>query len=81
MTRESPDRMRQALRLAELLCARLCTEPGMAAAHADLIRVEGEIGGMRAGLAKAHAFAIEDPGNPLYDVISAQPAAASAAHS
>jgi putative PEP-CTERM system TPR-repeat lipoprotein len=38
----------------------------------DLIRVESEIGGMRAGLAKAKAFAAEDPGNPLYDVVSAE---------
>jgi putative PEP-CTERM system TPR-repeat lipoprotein len=39
---------------------------------ADLIRVEAEIGGMRAGLAKAKAFAKEDPGNPLYDIVSAE---------
>ena len=37
----------------------------------DLIRVEADIGGMRAGLAKARAFAGEDPGNPLYDIVSA----------
>jgi predicted Zn-dependent protease len=39
---------------------------------ADLIRAEAEIGGMRAGLAKAKAFAGEDPGNPLYDIVSAE---------
>jgi putative PEP-CTERM system TPR-repeat lipoprotein len=38
----------------------------------DLIRVESEIGGMRAGLAKARAFAGEDPENPLYDIVSAE---------
>jgi putative PEP-CTERM system TPR-repeat lipoprotein len=38
----------------------------------DLIRVEAEIGGMRAGLAKARAFAAEDPENPLYDIVSAE---------
>ncbi len=38
----------------------------------DLIRVEADISGMRAGLAKARAFAGEDPGNPLYDIVSAE---------
>ena len=37
-----------------------------------MIRVEADIGGMRAGLAKARAFAEEDPGNPLYDIVSAE---------
>jgi predicted Zn-dependent protease len=34
--------------------------------------VEAEIGGLEAGLAKARRFANEDPGNSLYDVVSAE---------
>jgi cellulose synthase operon protein C len=50
----------------------LARDPKNAAVKGDLIRVEAEIGGMRAGLAKARAFAGEDPGNPLYDIVSAE---------
>jgi putative PEP-CTERM system TPR-repeat lipoprotein len=55
-----------------VLQAALAREPKNDQVKAELIRVEGEIGGMRAGLAKAHAFAMEDADNPLYDVISAE---------
>jgi len=37
-----------------------------------MIRVEAEIGGLEAGLAKARRFANDDPGNSLYDVVSAE---------
>jgi tetratricopeptide (TPR) repeat protein len=37
-----------------------------------LIRVEADIGGTGAGLAKAEAFAKDDPRNPLYDIVSAE---------
>jgi putative PEP-CTERM system TPR-repeat lipoprotein len=50
----------------------LARDPKNGTVKADLIRVESEIGGMRAGLAKARAFAGEDPGNPLYDIVSAE---------
>jgi putative PEP-CTERM system TPR-repeat lipoprotein len=50
----------------------LSRDPKNSTVKADLIRVEAEIGGMRAGLAKAKAFAGEDPGNPLYDIVSAE---------
>ena len=50
----------------------LARDPKSNAVKADLIRVEADIGGMRAGLAKARAFAGEDPGNPLYDIVSAE---------
>jgi len=50
----------------------LARDPKNNRVKADLIRVEGEISGMRAGLAKAKAFAGEDPGNPLYDIVSAE---------
>jgi predicted Zn-dependent protease len=55
-----------------VLQAALARDPKNNQVKGDLIRVESEIGGMRAGLAKAKAFAMEDPGNPLYDVISAE---------
>jgi putative PEP-CTERM system TPR-repeat lipoprotein len=38
----------------------------------DLIRVEAEIDGLEVGLAKARALAQEDPGNPIYDIVSAE---------
>jgi putative PEP-CTERM system TPR-repeat lipoprotein len=50
----------------------LARDPKNDTVKADLIRVEAEIGGMRAGLAKARAFAGEDPENPLYDIVSAE---------
>jgi predicted Zn-dependent protease len=37
-----------------------------------LIRVEAEIGGLGAGLAKAHSFAKDDSGNSLYGVVSVE---------
>jgi len=55
-----------------VLLAALARDPKNDQVKGDLIRVEAEIGGMRAGLAKAKAFAGEDPGNPLYDVVSAE---------
>jgi tetratricopeptide (TPR) repeat protein len=55
-----------------VLQAALARDPKNDQLKGDLIRVEAEIGGMRAGLAKAHAFAKEDPGNPLYDIVSAE---------
>ena len=50
----------------------LARDPKNGRVKGDLIRVESEISGMRAGLAKARAFAGEDPGNPLYDIVSAE---------
>ena len=50
----------------------LARDPKNGTVKADLIRLEAEIGGMRAGLAKARVFAKEDPGNPLYDILSAE---------
>jgi putative PEP-CTERM system TPR-repeat lipoprotein len=50
----------------------LARDPKNGTVKAELIRVEAEIGGMRAGLAKARAFAGEDPENPLYDIVSAE---------
>jgi len=50
----------------------LARDPKNDQVKGDLIRVEADIGGMRAGLAKAHVFAKEDPENPLYDVVSAE---------
>jgi Flp pilus assembly protein TadD len=50
----------------------LARDPKNDQVKADLIRVEADIGGMRAGLAKAQTFAKEDPGNPLYEIASAE---------
>src|SRR5262249_21862911 len=50
----------------------LARDPKSDAVKADLIRVEAEIGGMRAGLTKARAFSKEDPTNPVYDMVSAE---------
>jgi putative PEP-CTERM system TPR-repeat lipoprotein len=50
----------------------LARDPTSDAVKADLIRLEADIGGMRAGLAKARAFAAKDPGNLLYEAISAE---------
>jgi putative PEP-CTERM system TPR-repeat lipoprotein len=55
-----------------VLQAALARDPKNGPVKGDLIRVEAEIGGMRAGLAKARAFAKEDPGSPLYDRVSAE---------
>jgi predicted Zn-dependent protease len=47
-------------------------DPQNASLKGDLIRVEAEIGGLDAGLAKALKFAKDDPGNSLYDLVSAE---------
>jgi len=47
-------------------------DPQNAALKGDLIRVEADIGGLEAGLAKARKFANDDPGNSLYDLVSAE---------
>jgi predicted Zn-dependent protease len=54
------------------LQAALDRDPKNASLKGDLIRVEAEIGGLKAGLAKARSFANDDPGNSLYDVVSAE---------
>jgi putative PEP-CTERM system TPR-repeat lipoprotein len=55
-----------------VLQAALTRDPKNDQVKGDLIRVEADIGGMRAGLAKARAFAEKDAGNPLYDIVSAE---------
>ncbi len=55
-----------------VLQAALARDPKSDQVKGDLIRTEGEIGGMDAGLAKARAFAKGDQGNPLYDIVSAE---------
>jgi predicted Zn-dependent protease len=55
-----------------VLQAVLARDPKNDQVKGDLIRVEADIGGMRAGLAKARSFAKEDPGNPHYDIVCAQ---------
>jgi predicted Zn-dependent protease len=55
-----------------VLQAALDRDPQNASLKGDLIRVEAEIGGLEAGLAKARRFANDHPGNSLYDVVSAE---------
>jgi putative PEP-CTERM system TPR-repeat lipoprotein len=55
-----------------VLQAALQRDPKNAQLKGDLIRAEAEIGGLEAGLAKARAFAQEDPGNPVFDMVSAE---------
>ena len=52
--------------------AALDRDPNNPSLKAELIRVEADIGGLDAGLAKARSFAESDPGSSLYDVISAE---------
>ena len=47
-------------------------DPKNGAIKGDLIRAESEIGGLDAGLAKARAFAKDDPENAVYDIVSAE---------
>ena len=55
-----------------VLEAALARDPKNGTVKGDLIRVEAAIGGMRAGLAKARSLTLEDPGNPIYDIVSAE---------
>jgi putative PEP-CTERM system TPR-repeat lipoprotein len=55
-----------------VLQSALDRDPQNAVLKGDLIRVEAEIGGLEAGLAKARRFADNDPGNSLYDAVSAE---------
>ena len=55
-----------------VLQAALVRAPQNATLKSDLIRVEADIGGTEAALAKAHELAKADPGNPLYDLVSAE---------
>jgi putative PEP-CTERM system TPR-repeat lipoprotein len=55
-----------------ILQAALDRDPNNPSLKAELIRVEADIGGLEAGLAKARSFARDDPGSNLYDVISAE---------
>ncbi len=55
-----------------VLQAALDRDPKSGALKGDLIRVEAANGGLDAGLAKARAFAKDDPDNSLYDIVSAE---------
>jgi putative PEP-CTERM system TPR-repeat lipoprotein len=50
----------------------LARDPKNSQLKGDLIRVEAEIDGLEAGLAKARSLAQADPGNPVYDMVSAE---------
>ena len=55
-----------------VLQAALDRDPKNISLKGDLIRAEADIGGLDAGLAKARKFASDDPGNSVYDVVSAE---------
>jgi putative PEP-CTERM system TPR-repeat lipoprotein len=55
-----------------MLQAALDRDPQNSALKGELIRVEAQIGGLEAGLAKARGFAENDPGDSIYDVVSAE---------
>ncbi len=55
-----------------VLQAALERDPKNTSLKGDLIRVEADIGGLEAGLAKARKFANDDPGNSVYDLVSAE---------
>jgi putative PEP-CTERM system TPR-repeat lipoprotein len=55
-----------------VLEAALAHDPKNSRVNGDLIRVDAGIDGMQAGLTRARAFAVEDPENPFYDIVSAE---------
>jgi predicted Zn-dependent protease len=55
-----------------VLQAALDRDPKNTSLKGDLIRVEADIGGLEAGLAKARGFANDDPGNSVYDLVAAE---------
>jgi putative PEP-CTERM system TPR-repeat lipoprotein len=56
----------------DVLAQALAREPENVAIKQDLVRVEEEIGGIDAGLAKAHEFAAQSPGTSAFDIVSAE---------
>jgi cellulose synthase operon protein C len=56
----------------DVLSAALTRDPKNLALKGELIEIEAQIGGIDAGLAKAHEFAAQDPNNPAYDLASAE---------
>lgn len=56
----------------DVLSQQLTHDPNNLPVKLELIRTEADIGGIDAGLAKAHDFASKDPTNPAYDIVSAE---------
>jgi putative PEP-CTERM system TPR-repeat lipoprotein len=57
--------------LRTLLQARAEKDPGSGRIKEELIRIEAQIGGLDAGIAKASSYAKNDPENSLYDLVAA----------
>ncbi len=55
-----------------VLQAALERDPRNAFVKGEMIRVEGEIGGLDEGLERARSFAASDPDNSLYELLSAE---------
>ncbi len=66
------DRVKDFPAARTVLRAALERDPQNASLKGDLIRVEALIGGLDGGLAKARDLAASDPGDSLYDVVSAE---------
>ena len=56
----------------DVLKEAMIREPQNASLKADLIRADAEIDGVDAAVSKAREFAASDPGNSIYDVVSAE---------
>jgi predicted Zn-dependent protease len=56
----------------DVLKEAMIREPQNASLKADLIRADAEIDGVDAAISKAREFAASDPGNSIYDVVSAE---------
>jgi len=56
----------------DVLKEAMIREPQNASLKADLIRAVAEIDGLDAAISKAREFAASDPGNSIYDVVSAE---------
>jgi predicted Zn-dependent protease len=60
------------LEARDVLKEAMIREPQNASLKADLIRADAEIDGVDAATSKAREFAASDPGNSIYDVVSAE---------
>ena len=56
----------------DVLKEAMIREPQNASLKADLMRADAEMDGVDAAISKAREFAASDPGNSIYDVVSAE---------
>src|SRR5438270_9882119 len=53
-------------------CKAVIREPQNTSLKADLLRVDAEFDGVEGAVSRAREFAASDPGNSLYDLVSAE---------